>query len=143
MASAVPRRVPIVGPERDGRVGFATRSPPAGISSLPINSARVLYEPNDKHKKPWQRGKRGSLCPPHVTREEAQDMLARSVAYGTRRFATDGVRPYCAQQHTEDRWHGYPVGWEEVPPTVRAELMSQGGVSRRHIRQHWRGDPFR
>jgi len=100
----------------------------------------LLYEPNDKHKKPWQRGKRGSLCPKSVDMVSAEQLLEGSLLEGTKRYATDGVRAYCAQEHLADRWHGYPIGWEEVPPKIRAGLVEREGVSNRSVRQHWRGD---
>lgn len=102
--------------------------------------ATVIYEPNDKHKKPWQRGKRGSLCPPDIDLETAGEMLDGSVVEGRKRFASDGTGAYCAQEHLEGRWHGYPVGWEEVPPGVRAELAERLAISSRVIRRYWRSD---
>ena len=100
----------------------------------------MLYEPNDKHKKPWQRGKQGSLCPRSIDSERAQTMLDASVADGRKRYASDGARAYCAQQHVVDHWHGYPVGWEEVPPKIRAQLVERHGVSPRDLRRYWRGE---
>jgi hypothetical protein len=101
------------------------------------------YESNDKHKKPWQRGKRGSLCPASIDTAAAQRLLRGSVPHSTKRYASDGARPFCAQEHQPGRWHGYPVGWEEVPPKVRAELISKHGVTRRSIKQYWRREPGR
>lgn len=101
----------------------------------------MQYEPSDKHKTPWQRGKRGSLCPRSVDVADAQTMLDSSLLEGKKRYASDGSRAYCAQEHIADRWHGYPVGWEEVPPKIRAELVERDGVSRRDIRRYWRGEP--
>lgn len=98
----------------------------------------MIYEPNDKHKKPWQRGKRGSLCPPEIDLGAAGAMLDGSVADGRKRFASDGTRAYCAQEHFDDKWHGYPVGWEEVPPKVRAALTEQHSIAPRLIRRFWR-----
>ena len=101
----------------------------------------MIYEPNDKHKKPWQRGRRGSLCPPDISPDDAERMLASSIRSNRKRFATDGVRAYCAQEHSEGRWHGYPVGWEEVPPRVRRELVEHGSVDRRDVKRYWAGEP--
>lgn len=102
------------------------------------------YEPDDKHKKPWQRGKkRGSLCPASLDLGSAQRLLRGSVPHNTKRYASDGARAFCAQEHQPGTWHGYPVGWEEVPPKVRADLIRDNGVTRRSIRQYWRHEPGR
>ena len=58
------------------------------------------------------------------------------MALGQKRYATDGSDAYCAQRHDETRnaWHGYPVDWEEVPPTVVATWVAAGLVERRTVR---------
>lgn len=99
------------------------------------------YEPSDKHKLPWQRGRRGSLCPDEITLEDAQRMLTEGLALpgADKRFGTDGERAFCAQEHAPGRWHGYPVGWEEVPPTLREAFRAKRGVGRRAQRRFWKG----
>jgi hypothetical protein len=74
------------------------------------------------------------ICPPDAN---GTDLLARSVLVGRQRYATDGERAYCAQQHEEARnaWHGYPVSWDEVPPRLIAEWVAQGIVDRRTVRR--------
>jgi hypothetical protein len=104
------------------------------------HASQLVYEPNDKHKLPWQRGRRGSLCPKSVSLDDAQRLLRTSVAEGSKRYATDGARAYCAQEHRTGLWHGYPVGWEEVPPGVRRELIEKHGVNRRDQLRFWSGD---
>jgi hypothetical protein len=97
----------------------------------------VRYEANPKHKHPWQRGRRGSLCPPDVTLELAQRLLEGSVQVGKSRYAVLDGRAFRAQKHSEDAWHGYPVQWHEVPPQVRASWCRDGLVSKKQIRQGW------
>lgn len=97
------------------------------------------YAGNAKHKEPWQPGQRGSLCPREVDAEAAQALLEDSVADGTKRYATDGDRAYCAQEHEPGHWHGYPVGWKEVPERVVRFWRSSSRVTRRAIRRRWDG----
>ena len=47
------------------------------------------------------------------------------------------VEAYRAQQHGTDVWHGYPVGWVEVPEKLRTKWLAEGRVQRRNIREHW------
>lgn len=96
-----------------------------------------LYESNPKHSEPWQRGARGSLCPEDV---DAPALLAASVFDPKRpgkRYATDGKRAYCGQQHRPGRWHGYPVQWREVPSAILRDWVTGGKVSRRSLKEHW------
>ncbi|MEA3410183.1 MAG: hypothetical protein U9R74_01435 [Pseudomonadota bacterium] len=97
----------------------------------------MKYEGNPKHKDPWQRGRRGSLCPKEIDSKLAQDLLRRSEVAGRKRFAAHEGKAFCAMAHREGLWHGYPVGWSEVPPSVRDLLVRKGQVTRREIRQHW------
>lgn len=94
----------------------------------------LLYEPNPKHKPLPSPGRRGTICPPGVV---GADLLPGSVLHGSKRFATDGLHAFCAQQHDPERdaWHGYPVSWPDVPPAiVRAWTESIPGL-RREIRR--------
>lgn len=105
-------------------------------TAAPENEA-PLYEPNPKHKEPWQRGAKGSLCPIGV---DASTLLAASVIdpkHPGKRFATDGNRAYCGQEHRPGRWHGYPVQWREVPATIRKDWVDSGKVSKRDLKEHW------
>jgi len=96
----------------------------------------MKYEGNPKHKDPWQRGRKGSLCP---RRDEpwAQDLLENSEASDGKRFACFDGKAYCAQEHRKGFWHGYPVGWKEVPPHIRDKWIEEGLVSRQDIKKHW------
>jgi len=98
-----------------------------------------VYEGNPKHKAPWQPGRKGSLCPPDLSLEAARKLLLSSIVEGKRRYAVDNGRAFCAQQHdaVKNRWHGYPVGWREVPAGVRKQFMASGAVAARDLRQHW------
>ncbi len=103
-----------------------------GLTSHPV------YEPNEKHKLPWARGARGSLCP----QVDAQALLNTSettVQAPSKRFATDGCRAFCGQEHAPARWHGYPVGWKEVPEPLRQKWLNEGRVRRSDVRKFWDG----
>lgn len=74
--------------------------------------------------------------------EQAQELLNMSILYGKKRYATDGHgRPFCARAHEpgKGRWHGYPVGWKEVPIPVQKILLQKGLVSARQIGHFWEG----
>ncbi len=94
----------------------------------------LLYEPNPKHKPVPVPGRHGSICPRDAAGEA---LLATSDLYGQKRYATDGARPYCAQQHDAQRnaWHGYPVDWDEVPPLLVGDWVAAGKVDRRTVRR--------
>ena len=93
------------------------------------------YESNPKHSEPWQRGRRGSLCPEEV-RGIAAEMLAGSELVEARRYAVFGGKTFCAQEHRQGVWHGYPVGWKEVSPELRGRWRRLGRVRNRDIKQN-------
>jgi hypothetical protein len=39
--------------------------------------------------------------------------------------------------HSPGHWHGYPIGWEEVPPKIRNGWRKEGKVTRKQIRDSW------
>ena len=94
------------------------------------------YESNPKHSDPWQRGRRGSLCPKEV-RPIAEKLLEGSELVEEKRFAVHEGKAYCAQEHRPGVWHGYPIGWKEVPPALRVRWRRQQRVKNREIRQNW------
>lgn len=96
----------------------------------------MRYESNPKHSEPWQRGRRGTLCPPDV-RPLAQELLDASVMVGTKRYATHRGMAYCAQGNQADVWHGYPIGWKYVPYELRRDWRRNREVTGRDIRRHW------
>jgi hypothetical protein len=97
----------------------------------------VRYECNPKHQEPWQPGRKGTLCPRDIDQAMAQQLLADSQSVGDKRYVVHGGRAYRAQQHGTDVWHGYPVGWVEVPEKLRTKWLAEGRVQRRNIREHW------
>ncbi len=96
----------------------------------------MRYESNPKHSEPWQRGRRGTLCPPDV-RPLAQELLDASVLVGSKRYATHRGMAYCAQGNQADVWHGYPIGWKYVPYELRRDWRRNREVTGRDIRRHW------
>lgn len=97
----------------------------------------MRYVSNPKHKEPWQPGRRGALCPKDVDRTIAEGLLVDSELEGGKRYALHEGRAYCAQQDGNDVWHGYPVGWKEVPEKLRRNWLREGRVRRRDIKGHW------
>jgi hypothetical protein len=101
-------------------------------------AAKPVYEASPKHKAPWVPGAHGSLCPS----VDAQTLLDRSEiskGRGKKRYATDGEQAFCAQEHSQGRWHGYPVGWREVPEYLRRKWLTAGTVSRHAVAKGWEG----
>ena len=92
----------------------------------------LRYEPNPKHKPIPTPGRHGSICPRHA---DGSSLLSKSTRHAGKRYATDGQDAYCAQQHAPNAWHGYPVDWQEVPPSVRAAWVATGQIDRRTIRR--------
>ncbi len=96
----------------------------------------IRYEPNPKHKEPWQPGRKGTLCPPpnQLSTKKAMEMLKNSDLEGKKRYATFGGKAYCAQEHRAGLWHGYPISWHEVPPRVKSKWLEEGLVTRKEMR---------
>jgi hypothetical protein len=97
----------------------------------------VRYEPSDEHKNPWQSGRKGSPRPRDLDETARDALLAESVLHSGKRYATDETRAYEAQAHQAGAWHGYPVGWKEVPESLRRAWVDQGRVQRAAIKKHW------
>jgi hypothetical protein len=98
----------------------------------------VDYESYPKHSEPWQTGRKGSLCPKDL-KSIAAALLEVSELVGRQRFACHDGKAYCAREHGRDVWHGYPVGWIEVPTTLRNKWKREGRVSNRDIKRFWEG----
>ena len=114
------------------------KKPPTNEGSPSDDRApgELRYVPNSKHSDPWQPGRRGSLCPREV-RPLANDLLNGSEVDGYKRYALHAGKAYCAQEHRPGLWHGYPVGWVEVPERLRRKWRAEGKVSRHDIRRYW------
>ena len=97
----------------------------------------LRYEPNPKHKEPWQRGARGSLCPPDVNGSALLATSELDPGRSGKRLATDGRHAYCGHEHSPGRWHGFPVGWPSVPAKIRTVWLADKRVSKRDLRDFW------
>jgi hypothetical protein len=97
----------------------------------------LRYEPNPKHKEPWQRGARGTLCPEDV---DGPALLAASEVDPSspgKRYATDGQRAYCGHEHSPGCWHGFLVEWRKVPAEIRNAWIAEGRVRKRTVKEFW------
>lgn len=97
--------------------------------------APLVYEPNPKHKHAPTPGRHGSLCP---ARADAAALLEGSDLLGRQRYGTDGTDAFCAQYHGSEHnnaLHGYPIGWDEVPPDLVERWVAEGKVARRTVRR--------
>lgn len=95
----------------------------------------MRYESNPKHSDPWQPGRKGSICDEEV-KPHADELLEGSVADGNKRYAVFKGRAYCAQEHEPGVWHGYPVGWIEVPYRLQKRWRIEGKVTKRQLKKY-------
>lgn len=102
-----------------------------------VEDQYLRYEPNPKHKEPWQRGRRGSMCPHSIDPQELLDGSVFDSSNPGKRYATDGCRPYCAQAHREDTWHGYPEQWRDVPAKIWRQWLREAVVTKKCLKEHW------
>lgn len=102
----------------------------------PEPQVELVYESNPKHRDPWQAGKRGSICEPEV-RPIAVELLRHSILWEGQRYAIHEGKAYCAQEHAPNKWHGYPVGWQEVPPKLCRRLIEEGRLTKRDKKKFW------
>jgi hypothetical protein len=98
----------------------------------------MRYEGNPKHTDPMQPGRRGTLCPPEIDHKIAGKLLKNSTLDGEQRYAVHEGRAYCASQHEAGKWHGWPVGWVEVPEPIRNAWKKARRVKRSEIKKFWR-----
>lgn len=104
---------------------------------------KLIYQPNPKHKEPWQRGRKGTLCP-HDKELFPLQMLRDSVLEGDKRYTVlDGVA-FAAQCHhiegEKEFWHGYPEAWVNVPESIRRRWIKDNKVKRRMVQKYWTED---
>ena len=97
----------------------------------------MRYESNPKHSDPRQPGRRGALCPESVSLEVAECLLHNSEPAGRKRYALFDGQAFCAQEHAEGTWHGYPVGWVRVPHAIRSRWRAEGALRRRDMHRNW------
>lgn len=99
------------------------------------------YEPNPKHKEPWQSGRRGALCPRDADGPTLLDASTPDPSNTNVRWATDGSRFFTAKSSRHENvngdlfWHGYPVDHLDVPADVMKAWIAAGLVSRRTARR--------
>jgi hypothetical protein len=107
------------------------------MALLAAPGEHLKYEPNAKHKEPWQRGARGSLCPEGA---DGPELLADSIidpGQPGKRYATDGVLAYCGHEHAPGCWHGFPIEWRRVPEKLWRQWLADQRVTRQSIRKNW------
>lgn len=105
----------------------------------------LVYEPNPKHKEPWQRGRKGTLCP-HTTLLNPSAMLKKSILAHKKRYAIFEGTAFAAQCHKVDQatateyWHGYPEAWMNIPPFLIKQWIEEGRLTKKDIRRAWSQD---
>ena len=97
----------------------------------------MRYKGNPKHKEPWQRGRKGSLCPKEIAPSLAQHLLDTSQLHDGQRYAVHEGKAYCAKEHSPGEWHGHPVGWKEVPASLWLQWQQEDRLKRSDIARYW------
>lgn len=110
-----------------------------------------LYRGSLKHKDRPSTGRKGTLCPEwtHTTADTGflsnscqhnwEKTLAHRLFEGAtladhRRFATARGIAFEAKPTGDGTWHGFPIPWESVPPSILNQWLSDGKVSRREVK---------
>jgi hypothetical protein len=124
-------------PRRSSARTEAPRAEKSKTASSAAGDSALTYEPNPKHKEPWQRGARGTLCPRDA---DGPALLATSQVdpkHPGKRYATDGTLAYSGHEHTTDHWHGFLVQWRKVPASIRNAWLAEGRVKARSVKEYW------
>ncbi|MBF0213982.1 MAG: hypothetical protein HQM00_10545 [Magnetococcales bacterium] len=104
-----------------------------------MNECNRIYVPNRKHKEPWQPGRKGALCPAWSHRL-AQKLLEDSEPHpqsGKKaRYATRDGLAFEAYPDNQGGWHGYPIGWNEVPEKIRNKWLKEKVIKRIDVRKY-------
>ncbi len=118
-----------------------------------------IYRGSLKHKRRPAHGRKGTLCPEWThTREDTGEKLGLDPADETfkweltpagrlfkdaiieagtgRRFAAEQGIAFEAKATNDGTWHGYPVPWDDVPATVKDELVEKSKVKRKQLRTY-------
>jgi hypothetical protein len=107
-------------------------------TSVPITIEDLKYAPNAKHKEPWQCGRRGSLCPKDLNIKDTILLLQKeSVLHGQARYAVHSGRAFKATANHQGIWHGWPVGWVEVPESLRQMWRNEDKLKKREMNRYW------
>jgi hypothetical protein len=107
--------------------------------------AGLRYVPKDKHKDPFQRGRKGTLCPPASNMPVTAQALLDGSEPDPRprqieRWATDGSLAYCGRPYDRKKkldWYGFPVGWVHVPERLRRKWAKAGTPDRPTMSRYW------
>ena len=98
----------------------------------------MIYAGSPKHKEPWQRGRRGTLCP-SWSRSKAQEIFDASIPSndGNARFGVYDGWAFAAREDGTGVWHGYPVAWNEVDTVIVNDWIRQKTVKRSQVNRRW------
>ncbi|MBF8273501.1 MAG: filamentous hemagglutinin family outer rane protein [Magnetococcales bacterium] len=103
-----------------------------------MNNQDLKYVPNPKHKEPWQKGRKGALCP-KWSHSLAQELLLGSESHPGEtkksRYATHNGLAFKAYPDHRGGWHGYPVGWDEVPVKISNKWLREGLIQLKDIKK--------
>ena len=110
-----------------------------------------LYRGSLKHKDRPSTGRKGTLCPEwtHIAGDTgfignpfqhcweqtaAHRLFGNATLANDRRFATERGIAFEAKTTGDGTWHGFPIPWVSVPPTILSQWWKEGKVSRRDVK---------
>lgn len=112
----------------------------------------MTYRGSLKHKNRPSTGMKGTLCPEWTHSAAAQGFAGDPFQHAwpqtqahqlfenatvwdeQRRYATGQGIAFEAKPTGDGTWHGYPIPWESVPPTIIDQWLTQGRVTRKQIK---------
>lgn len=109
------------------------------------------YRGSQKHKNRPSAGRKGTLCPEwtHARDSEgfsgdpfqhdwsqtvAHQLFESATTSEDRRFATQRGIAFEGKPTGDGTWHGFPIPWESVPPSILTKWLQEGKVSRRDVK---------
>lgn len=112
------------------------------------------YRGSLKHKNRPANGRKGTLCPEwtHAVGDASLGNSTFEHPWGNthahelfvhatltpegRRYATARGIAFEAKPTGDGTWHGYPVPWESVPPSILERWLQDQKVTRHDLRRH-------
>jgi len=82
-----------------------------------LRRSRLVYVPNEKHKRVPSIGVKGTFCPP-VDAQRLLDESSRLVSRPNRRWAVLDGAAFEGKYDNAGGWHGYPVRYRTVPVPI-------------------------
>ena len=70
----------------------------------------------------------------------AQELLKSSEQIGKSRYTVQDGIAFKGHEHAPGKWHGHPVGWNEVDVPLVNRWIRENRVKRREVHKLWTSD---